>query len=65
VRFFGRRLRDRPGALDGTAPVKVFVMGIDQWRGADPAQGLKRRLPALRPQHRARAASSPANGTCG
>jgi uncharacterized protein len=32
VRFFDRWLRDRPGALDGSAPVKIFVMGIDQWR---------------------------------
>ncbi len=32
VRFFDRWLRGRPGALDGSAPVKIFVMGIDQWR---------------------------------
>jgi len=32
VRFFDRWLRDRSGALDGSAPVKIFVMGIDQWR---------------------------------
>jgi len=32
VRFFDRWLRDRRGALDGSAPVKIFVMGIDQWR---------------------------------
>ena len=32
VRFFDRWLRDRRDALDGSAPVKIFVMGIDQWR---------------------------------
>ena len=32
VRFFDRWLRGRPDALDGSAPVKIFVMGIDQWR---------------------------------
>jgi putative CocE/NonD family hydrolase len=32
VRFFDRWLRDRSGVLDGSAPVKIFVMGIDQWR---------------------------------
>jgi putative CocE/NonD family hydrolase len=32
VRFFDRWLRGRRGALDGSAPVKIFVMGIDQWR---------------------------------
>jgi putative CocE/NonD family hydrolase len=32
VRFFDRYLRGRADALDGTAPVKIFVMGIDQWR---------------------------------
>ena len=32
VRFFDRWLRGRSGALDGSAPVKIFVMGIDQWR---------------------------------
>jgi uncharacterized protein len=32
ARFFDRWLRGRPGALDGSAPVKIFVMGIDQWR---------------------------------
>jgi putative CocE/NonD family hydrolase len=32
VRFYDRWLRGRPGAPDGSAPVKIFVMGIDQWR---------------------------------
>jgi len=32
ARFFDRWLRGRPDALDGSAPVKIFVMGIDQWR---------------------------------
>jgi uncharacterized protein len=32
VRFFDRWLRGRRGALDGSAPVKIFVMGIDRWR---------------------------------
>jgi hypothetical protein len=32
VRFFDRWLRDRRGALDGSASVKIFVMGIDRWR---------------------------------
>jgi uncharacterized protein len=31
-RFFDRWLRGRNGALDGSAPVRIFVMGIDQWR---------------------------------
>jgi putative CocE/NonD family hydrolase len=32
VRFFDQWLRDRGGAPDASAPVKIFVMGIDQWR---------------------------------
>ena len=32
VAFFDRWLRDRTDALDGSAPVRIFVMGIDQWR---------------------------------
>jgi putative CocE/NonD family hydrolase len=32
VRFYDRWLRGRTDALDGTAPVRIFVMGIDQWR---------------------------------
>ncbi|MEU6781967.1 CocE/NonD family hydrolase [Nonomuraea angiospora] len=32
IRFFDRWLRGRTDALDGTAPVRIFVMGIDQWR---------------------------------
>jgi uncharacterized protein len=32
VRFFDRWLRGRADALDGSAPVRIFVMGIDQWR---------------------------------
>ena len=32
MRFFDRWLRDRRDALDGSAPVKIFVMGIDRWR---------------------------------
>ena len=31
-RFFDRWLRGQAGALDGTAPVRIFVMGLDQWR---------------------------------
>jgi len=31
-RFFDRWLRGHTGALDGSAPVRIFVMGIDQWR---------------------------------
>ena len=31
-RFFDRWLRGQDGALDGSAPVRIFVMGIDQWR---------------------------------
>ena len=31
-RFFDRWLRGRAGALAGAAPVRIFVMGIDQWR---------------------------------
>ena len=31
-RFFDRWLRGQPDALDGLAPVRIFVMGIDQWR---------------------------------
>ena len=31
-RFFDRWLRGRADALDGSAPVRIFVMGIDQWR---------------------------------
>lgn len=30
--FFDRWLRGRQGALDDVAPVRIFVMGIDQWR---------------------------------
>ncbi|MEU1984444.1 CocE/NonD family hydrolase [Nocardia sp. NPDC019395] len=32
LRFFDRWLRERADALDGHAPVRIFVMGIDQWR---------------------------------
>jgi hypothetical protein len=32
IRFFDRHLRGRADSLDGTAPVRIFVMGIDQWR---------------------------------
>jgi putative CocE/NonD family hydrolase len=31
-RFFDRWLRGREGATAGDAPVRIFVMGIDQWR---------------------------------
>ncbi len=30
--FFDHWLRGREGALDDVAPVRIFVMGIDQWR---------------------------------
>ena len=32
VKFYDRWLRGDTSALDGVAPVKLFVMGIDQWR---------------------------------
>lgn len=32
LRFFDRWVRNRTEALDGDAPVRIFVMGIDQWR---------------------------------
>ncbi|CAA9587571.1 MAG: Cocaine esterase, partial [uncultured Truepera sp.] len=32
IAFYDRWLRGREGALDGSAPVRIFVMGIDQWR---------------------------------
>lgn len=32
LRFYDRWLRGRTDALDGMAPVRIFVMGIDQWR---------------------------------
>ena len=32
IRFFDRYVRGRTDALDGTARVRIFVMGIDQWR---------------------------------
>lgn len=32
VSFFDRWLRGQIDALDGAAPVRIFVMGIDQWR---------------------------------
>jgi putative CocE/NonD family hydrolase len=31
-RFFDRWLRGQAGALDGSAPLRIFVMGLDQWR---------------------------------
>jgi uncharacterized protein len=31
-RFFDRWVRGREGAMAGDAPVRIFVMGIDQWR---------------------------------
>jgi hypothetical protein len=31
-RFFDRWLRGQAEAQDGSAPVRIFVMGIDQWR---------------------------------
>ncbi len=48
VRFFDRWLRDRRGALDGSAPVKIFVMGIDQLaRGAGLATARNQLRPLL------------------
>ena len=32
LRFFDRWLRGQADALAGSAPVRIFVMGIDQWR---------------------------------
>ncbi|MET7772558.1 CocE/NonD family hydrolase [Nocardia sp. NPDC005366] len=32
IRFYDRWVRGDTTALDGVAPVKIFVMGIDQWR---------------------------------
>nr|WP_081438909.1 CocE/NonD family hydrolase [Pseudofrankia asymbiotica] len=32
LKFFDRWLRGDISALDGVAPVKIFVMGVDQWR---------------------------------
>lgn len=32
VAFFDRWLRGRTDALDGRAPVRLFVMGVDEWR---------------------------------
>jgi hypothetical protein len=32
VQFFDRWVRGQRAALEGTAPVRIFVMGIDQWR---------------------------------
>ncbi|MGW7003820.1 CocE/NonD family hydrolase [Streptomyces sp. NPDC054933] len=32
IAFFDRWLRGRTNALDGSAPVRIFVMGLDQWR---------------------------------
>nr|WP_238391654.1 MULTISPECIES: CocE/NonD family hydrolase [unclassified Mycolicibacterium] len=32
IKFFDRWVRGDATALDGVAPVKIFVMGIDQWR---------------------------------
>jgi putative CocE/NonD family hydrolase len=32
VAFFDRWLRGRENALDGRSPVRIFVMGVDQWR---------------------------------
>jgi uncharacterized protein len=31
-RFFDRWVRGREGAMAGDAPVRIFVMGVDQWR---------------------------------
>ncbi|WP_405539598.1 CocE/NonD family hydrolase [Streptomyces sp. NBC_00075] len=32
LRFLDRWLRGNEDALEGTAPVRIFVMGLDQWR---------------------------------
>jgi putative CocE/NonD family hydrolase len=32
IAFFDRWLKGREDALDGSAPVRLFIMGIDQWR---------------------------------
>lgn len=32
IKYFDRYLRGKEDALDGVAPVRIFVMGIDQWR---------------------------------
>jgi putative CocE/NonD family hydrolase len=34
-RFFDRWLRGQQDALAGTSPVRIFVMGLDQWRDED------------------------------
>lgn len=32
LKFFDRWLRGKADALDGTAPVRIFVMGVNEWR---------------------------------
>lgn len=32
IKYFDRYLRGKEDALDGVAPVRIFVMGIDEWR---------------------------------
>jgi putative CocE/NonD family hydrolase len=32
LRFFDRWIKGKTDALDGVAPVRIFVMGIDRWR---------------------------------
>ena len=65
-RFFDRWLRGREGATAGDAPVRIFVMGIDQWRDEQDwplpdttytdyfLDSLEQQLPPLRPQHQQR-----------
>jgi putative CocE/NonD family hydrolase len=35
TKFYDRWLRGRTDALEGIAPVRIFVMGIDEWRDED------------------------------
>ena len=32
IQFYDRWLRGNQNAMDGTAPVRIFVMGLDEWR---------------------------------
>jgi putative CocE/NonD family hydrolase len=43
LRWFDATLKDQEDALEGTPPVKVFVMGENRWRGYEewPPQGMR------------------------
>ena len=65
VRFFDRHLRDNADTDIGASPVRIFVMGIDQWRdeaGLAAARHHLRGLPPRAPTTRSRPSCTSTDG---